>query len=62
MVLVSCTTRTASADCVVREVLAEAFGRRGMELADAVVRRAEQCVGRFGCTMAEVVLGWRSIG
>jgi hypothetical protein len=62
VVLLSCTTRAAAAASVVREVLAEPFDRRGMILADARVRRAERRIERIGCAMAEMVLGWRSIG
>jgi len=50
------------AERVVREQVAEAFERRGMELAEVVVRVAEHTVERNGCTVAAVVLWWGEEG
>ncbi len=50
-----------SAERVVRQMLAEAFERRGMELARVEVRVAEHRVQRVGCTVAAVVLWWRDL-
>jgi len=50
------------AERVVREQVAEAFERRGMDLAEVVVRVAEHTVERNGCTVAAVVLWWREVG
>jgi arginine decarboxylase len=50
-----------SSERVVREMVAEAFDRRGMELADIVVRSAEHRVRHVGCTVAAVVLWWREL-
>ena len=51
-----------AAERVVREMVAEAFARRGMDLAEVVVRTAEHRVQRVGCTVAAVILWWRELG
>ncbi len=51
-----------SAERVVREMVAAAFARRELELAEVVVRTAEHRVQRVGCALAAVVLWWRDLG
>jgi arginine decarboxylase len=51
-----------SAERIVREMLAEAFARRSLELREVIVRSAEHRVERVGCTVAAVVLWWADQG
>ena len=51
-----------AAERVVREMVEEGFSRRGLDLAEVVVRAAEHTVDRVGCTVAAVVLWWRELG
>ncbi len=47
------------AERTVRQMIEDAFGRRGLSLARTIVRSAEHQVERLGCTVAAAVLWWR---
>lgn len=47
------------AEEVVRNMVQDAFKRRGLKLAQMIVNKAEHHVERLGCTVSAVVLWWR---
>ena len=47
------------AEKLVRQMVADAFEKRGMKLARMIVRSAEHKVEKLGCTVSVVVLWWR---
>jgi arginine decarboxylase len=46
-------------EAAVRQMLAEGFARRGLQLRKVIVRSIEHKVERVGCAVAAVVLWWR---
>jgi arginine decarboxylase len=46
-------------EAAVRQMVAEGFARRGLQLKEVIVRSIEHKVERIGCAVAAVVLWWR---
>ena len=46
-------------ESAVRQMVAEGFARRGLQLKEVIVRSIEHKVERIGCAVAAVVLWWR---
>ena len=46
-------------ESAVRQMVAEGFARRGLQLRQVIVRSIEHKVERIGCAVAAVVLWWR---
>ena len=59
MIYESHGTSRSEVEANVRQMVAEGFARRGLDLKEIVVRSIEHKVERIGCAVAAVVLWWR---